>query len=284
MKIVKKLNNNAVIAKDDHHVDVVVTGRGIAYNKGVFDDIDPERILQVYVPKSRQQRNKFELMVSEIPIEFFVVAERIVALARRELAVPLDDGLSLRLADHLHYASVKRERGVVTPNLMRDEIRRFYPREYRVALDAVAQANELLGTAFDDDEAGFIAFHIASSEDGGDMLDLESLIELMRDIVADIEQAFHLAMDEDSLEYARLITHLKYFLIKARGSGGGARAAARRHDLQGDQLYQILRDKYRDVDAYLDRIDARTRERWGYRMTDEDRMYLLIHLVRIIAA
>lgn len=280
MRIVKKLNNNAVIAEDDHHIDVVVTGRGIAFNKGVYDEVDPAKILKVYVPTSRQQRNKFELMVSEIPIEFFVVAERVAALARRELACPLDDGLSLRLADHLHYASIKRERGVVTPNLMRDEIRRFYPREYAVALTAVDVANELLGTAFDEDEAGFIAFHIASSEDGGDLIDVESLIETMRDIIADIERTFSLTLDDASLEYARLVTHLKYFLIKART---GPCSSARSEDLSDDQLYQLLRDKYRAQDAYLDRIATLTYERWGYVMTDQDRMYLLIHLVRIIS-
>ena len=280
MRIVKKLNNNAVIAEDEHHVDVVVTGRGIAFNKGMFDEIDPECILKVYVPKSRQQRNKFELMVSEIPIEFFIVAERIASLACQELQCPLDDGLSLRLADHLHYASLKRERGVVTPNLMLDEIRRFYPREYAVALEAVDVANGLLGTSFDEDEAGFIAFHIASSEDSGDMLDVEELIETLKDIIADIEAQFHLTLNEDSIEYQRLVTHLKYFLVKAHGS----RCTSRRDgDLSKDQLYMLLCEKYSEPAAHLDRIAALVLKRWDYFMTDQDRMYLLIHLARIVA-
>lgn len=280
MKIYKKLNNNAVLSKDERHMDIVVTGTGIAYGKSLYDEIDSDKILQIYSPANKQQRNKFELMVEEIPIEFFVIAERVREIATTVMGMSFDDSLSLHLADHLHFAVERYREGIETPNLMLTDIKRFYAKEFEAGQYAVDYINAALEIELDENEAGFIAFHIASCEtDGGNAIDFSQLLDMLEEIIESIESYFDVYFDADSMAYGRLVTHLKFFLTRALYEKETAELEKSPAD---DQLYQILVDKYASIACYLDELARYVEQRCGYTMSDQDRMYLLIHLARLI--
>ena len=59
VRIHKLLNNNAVIILDENNREVILTGRGIAYQKKVGDTVDEQKIEKRYTLNSPQANFEF---------------------------------------------------------------------------------------------------------------------------------------------------------------------------------------------------------------------------------
>lgn len=277
MLIYKILNNNAVVSRDNQNREIIVTGKGIAFKKSEYDEIDDASILKIFISENRQQKTKLEMMVSEIPYEYFAVAEEIKKMAEEALHCELSDNLTLRLSDHIYYSVIKEEKGISTPNLMIDELKRFYDKEYEIGVLAIRTVNERFQTKLSDSEAGFIAFHIINCEENNGLPDMESMITKLQNVIQMIEDYFHIDLNNNPTDYSRLITHLKFFFIKIKAS-----KPKKLHDLKEDTLYKMLIEKYADINRFLDRINALTLLNENYELSDTDRMYLIIHIARLL--
>lgn len=277
MLIYKKLNNNAIISKDENHKEIVVMGKGIAFKKDIYDEVDEELITGIYALKSKNQQSKLQQLASEIPYEFFAIASDITMNAKKILESELDEGLLLHLADHLHYSYEKDKKGIKTPNLMLNEIKQFYKKEFEIGTAAVGLVNRKLGTRLGEDEAGFIAFHIVSCESTSGTIDANDLLIKMQKIIKAFEKYLHVTLDKESYEYSRFIIHLKFFMTKMITS-----TSRNDKSLSDDSLYQMLVEKYKNINECLDKISAITLLDFNYELTDTDRMYLIIHLARLV--
>lgn len=56
------------------------------------------------------------------------------------------------------------QNGISLKNMMRHEIKKFYPQEYALGQKAIGWIEKKTGIDLGDDEAAFIAMHIVSSE------------------------------------------------------------------------------------------------------------------------
>ena len=277
MLIYKILNNNAVISRDNQNREIIVTGKGIAFKKGEYDEIDEELILQVFILENHQEKTKLEMMVSEIPYDYFVVAEKIKKMAEGMLNCELADSLVLRLSDHIHYSVMKEEKGIVTPNLMLDDLERFYSKEYEIGLLAILAINQSFDTNFDANEAGFIAFHIINCEEENNSSDMQSMIDKLQVVTSMIEEYFQIELKKNPVDYSRLVTHLKFFFTKLNRG-----IKEKPQTLKNDTLFEMLIEKYAEINNFLDRISAMTLLSDNYELSDSDRMYLIIHLARLL--
>lgn len=275
--VYKILNNSAAIARDEKNNEYLVLGKGVVFNKGMYDEIDPDMIMRVFTLGNEHKRTELEAMVSEIPYEFFEVSECIKNMAEKELNCTLDAGVLLRLADHIHYAKIKLEKNIHTPNLILQEIRQFYRKEFEIGKTAIRLIDEKLHTHFDENEIGFIAFHIISSEEQGNSVDMDQMIMVLQKIVGMVEDYFHVCLEVDTIEYARLVTHLKFFILRIFNCNQD-----RAKSLKGDSLYDMLTAGYPDISSFLDELNAMTLLNYSFRLSDTDRMYLLIHLARVL--
>ena len=52
--------------------------------------------------------------------------------------------------------------------------------------------------------------------------------------------------------------------------------------LQGDSLYEMLVAQYPQINQFLNHMNARLLLDYNYELTDSDRMYLIIHLARLL--
>lgn len=70
---------------------------------------------------------------------------------------------------------------------------------------------------FPDEEAVSIALHFVNIQESQSLLDetLESM-EILRDILNIIKYHFNISLDETSMNYMRLVTHLQYFIERLR--------------------------------------------------------------------
>lgn len=62
------------------------------------------------------------------------------------------------------------------------------------------------------DEAAFLAFHYVCSQLGDSQVEnLEAITRLIKEITQIVEACYQIRMDEESWDYQRFITHLKFF-------------------------------------------------------------------------
>ena len=84
-----------------------------------------------------------------------------------------------------------------------------------------------------------------------------------------------LEIDEDSLAYSRYIIHLKFFLsrIVSHQTSNGS--------IEVTNIFGQLVTKYEGVDRCIHEISEFINGKFNYRCTDEDCIYLMIHIVRL---
>ena len=70
----------------------------------------------------------------------------------------------MTLTDHINSAVARYREGIALKNMMKIDIRKFYPKEYQVGMHAIEWIKEQTGEDLGDDEAAFIAMHIVSAE------------------------------------------------------------------------------------------------------------------------
>ncbi|CEE02851.1 Transcription antiterminator LicT [Caldibacillus thermoamylovorans] len=276
MIIKKILNNNAVITKDSNHKEIIVMGKGIAYQKKTGDPIDPSKVYKTFSVDSKTIQNRLIEMIDKIPIEFIKLSERIIYMAKEKLEIPLNDSIYISLTDHI-YSSVQRyHQGLPLRNKLQWEIKHLYKKEFEIGLEALMLIKEETGISMLEDEAGFIAMHIVSSEMADDMHNVYEITQFIQQIVNIVKYHFSLDFDIESLAYHRFITHLKFF-----GYRIFSQTSNTEHSLEND-LLEIIKEKY--VEPYLCSLKIKKfiEQKYGYLLDNDEILYLTIHIARIL--
>ena len=272
----KVLNNSAAIVFDDSKKEYLILGKGMVFGKRQNDEIEPSNATRV-IPLTKENRTRLEELVREIPYSYFQISEEIKLLAEKELQQKLDDDILLHLADHIYYAVQKYQKNILVPNMVLNETKVFYPKEFKASQQAIKLINKTFDTKFDDNEAGFISFHIVNSEYGNSNIDLNRSIDFIKEMLAMTEEYFHVSLDVGSVPYYRFVTHLKFM---------STRLFSTEHehpvDMAGDGLYEMLKKQYHNIYRFLDEVSQMTEKKYEYKLSDSDRIYLIIHLARVL--
>ena len=69
MRIKKIINNNILCAVDDHGNELIVTGRGIGFQRHRGELIDPAAVEHTYRMEEKTEQRKLRELVEKIPIE-----------------------------------------------------------------------------------------------------------------------------------------------------------------------------------------------------------------------
>ncbi len=211
MKIKKVLNNNAVIAINDKCEEVVITGLGLAFKKKPGDDLDQDRIERIFRMESKEISRKLRDLIREIPIEYVETTDEIIKCAKKHLNINLNENIHITLTDHISFAVERIRNHINVTNPMVWEIKRFYMDEYTIGLKALGIIEERLGIRLPQDEAASIAMHIVNAELNEEMPRVMNMIKIIQDSLNIIKYHFGVELEEDSLHYQRLVTHLKFF-------------------------------------------------------------------------
>lgn len=278
MKIRRILTNNAIITLNEKGAEQIICGKGIAYKKRCGDEIDDFLIDKTFIlmPDSKLQK-QLEQLLSDIPLEYVELSYDIVKMARLAMNVALSDSLVISLADHL-FETVRRFReGVNISNGLAWEIRRFYEREYEVGLLALDMVEKKLEVALPKDEAAYIAMHIVNAEsDNSTMEETFRQTRLIGDITRIVRMFFGIDFDENSGYYYRFITHLNYFVRRIlRGETYS--------DTTNQELTDIIFEKYQKAYQCAGRIGDFVADKLHYRISDEEKMYITIHIQLVVS-
>ncbi|SEA06694.1 transcriptional antiterminator, BglG family [Pseudobutyrivibrio sp. ACV-2] len=271
MKIKKILNHNAALAVDSAGNEIVYTGCGICFRKKAGDPLDESKIEKTFVME--KPCRQFEKLVSELPYEQIQVADEIIRYASDTLNRRLSKNIYITLTDHLGYAIQRAEEGTFLKNKLLWDIKNYYKTEFKIGCHALEIIKSKLGIELPEDEAGFFALHVVNAELDGNMHHTVATSEVINDIVSIVKYTFKTQLDEDSLSFERFVTHLKYFLQRAE----------RREYYPSDSrdLYLSMKDKFPAAFKCASRIKSYMESRYPDEITDEEMLYLVVHISRI---
>lgn len=275
MRIHRAVNNNIVIVLDENGQERILMGKGIGYRRHSGDAFDESLVDKEFRLAASEQTERLADLVSEISPEVVDAAAEIMAEASENLKKELNGGAVISLSDHIHTAVQRSRGGIFVKNVLLWETKRFYQEEFRVGLKALDVIEEKTGVRLPEDEAGFIALHIVNAQMEESAGDLYGLTKVMQEIMSIIKYSCKKPLDEESFHYCRFVTHLKFFVQRMlthttyRGDDSG-------------ELLAVVKKQYPQAYQCTDRVGQFTERCHSYPLSDEERLYLTIHIARIL--
>lgn len=274
--VIKRIYNNNVAMVEDEGVERIAIGRGITFGRSRGDELDTSAVEKVFTLDDPDSLNRLERLIKGIPSEYLSVAEDIVAMLRAELGSDVDDNVLIALTDHISMA-IERERAEVpcdNPLLM--ETRRFYKKEFALALRAQDIIEDRLGIRVSEGEVGFITLHIvnATMRQRADHLMLS--ISMINEILGIVAEAFDLVYDEESIQYERFLRHLQFF----------AQRVLDKSVVQSEDtfLFHLGKDQYPAAFECTERIGGHVASTYGCAVADAGKGYLVYHIMNLVNA
>lgn len=275
MIIRKILNNNVAVIRDKFDQEVIVMGKGIAYQKKIGDLIDEQAVEKIYSLSTKESFIKLQDLLTEIPIEYFNVSDQIINYAKLTLGKKLNDSIYISLSDHIFTAVNRFRDGVVLKNALLWDIKRFYPEEYEVGNKALQFISKDLDIQFPDDEAGFLALHVVNAEEREESQDIYRVTKIIQEISNIVRFYFQINFDEKSVYFYRFISHLKFFAQRL--------VSGSMHENESDQdLLDVIKSKYKSAFLCVGKIEKYIEANYSYNLTNEEKLYLTVHIQRVV--
>ena len=275
MKVEKVINNNLVRSRDEAGREVLVMGKGLGFKKKPGDPIDRALVEKMYALVDLTQRRRLEEILSQTPLPCIQAANAVVDRARQVLDAELPDSIYLTLCDHIQFALQRFREGIELKNALLEEIRSFYGREYQVGQEALAIIEDCTGVRLPEDEAGFITLHVVNAAlNMNNMGNTQEMMKIIQNIVQIVKYHFHRDLDPSSIHYERFITHLKYFVQRV--------LSGKELDENDDTFFLMIKNQYREEYLCVLKIYDYILKEYRIALTNDEIMYLIIHIRRIM--
>lgn len=276
MKIIRVLNTNVVLSVDENKEDIIVMGCGLAFGKKRGDIIDETKIERIFTQDVSNLTDRFKKLIKKIPVEYLDITEKIVGHAKLKLGKELNDEIYISLTDHI-YSSIQRfNDGMMIQNRLLHEIRMLYKDEYNVSMEALHMINERFNVSLIEDEAAFIALHLVNASLNADIRDTMEMTKILNKILVTIKEFYKIEYDENSLDYYRLVTHLKFFSQRVLSKQDNKKI------FNGEnQLFNVVKEKYKESYECVQCISNNVLNEYNYNLSDDDMLYLTIHVEKI---
>lgn len=272
MKVEKVINNNIVRSFNDRGQEVLVMGSGLGFKKSVGDSIDDNKIEKIYRIEQEQSLSYLEDLLTKIPLEHVQITNEIVDYAQISLAKELPQNIYTTLMDHVSFALQRYEENIPIHNALLWEIKRFYNHEYLIGREAVEMINHKFSVNLPEDEAGFIAMHLASANLSSTG-EAEKTMRIIQDILNIIKYHFNVELKENSIHYERLITHLKFFVQRVF-SGKAIKN-------EEQEFMIMIKNQYQNEYQCSLKIYEYFLNEYNVQLSNDEMVYLTIHIRRV---
>lgn len=272
-RISRVIGNNFVCAVGDDGKEIILRGLGIGFKKHAGDLVPGQQVEKIYDLRDPEKSSRLRDLLADVSPDYLDVSTEIIETAEKRIGRRLSDNIYITLTDHICFAVERLRSGVRYPNHLLWEITNFYPAEFAIGKQALDMIEEKLGFRLPEDEAGFIALHIVNAEIDGKMADMVRITELICKIISVVQEYYGVTLDEQSLDYGRFITHLKFL---------GQRITQNRYVADDDSEFQnMIVRRYRQAYQCAEKIRAQLRDAFAIQLPSEEMTFLTIHLHRL---
>lgn len=277
MRIKKVINNNIICVVDDQGSELIVTGKGIGFQRHCGETVDPAAIERTYRMEAKTEQQKLRELVEKIPLEHLELTKKLISHFQQQITQPLNESLLITLADHINFAIKRKADGLEFTNPLRDAIMCYYPTEYQLGRYSLTAIQEALGVRLHDDEAAFIALHIVNAELNTTMSEMYDITRLIEGSISVVEYFYQRKFDRDSLDFSRFVVHLRYFAQRLFQE----KLMQDKQDEQDAMFRQLIMKSCRQHFKCAQCIGDYIKNAYQKELSQEELVYLTIHLKRI---
>ena len=273
MRIDKVINHNIVVSQDEKGLEIILMGRGIAFNKKKNDAIDETLIEKKFYLEKEVLNDHFIALLREIHEDIINVTHEVIEYVKGHIERKIDDRIYVTLLDHINYAVVRYLQGIQFNHMLLVEIKHLYKEEINIAKEAVLMINQRLMVNLPEDEAAFIALHIVNAQLELDITEIKQVTTLINEILNIVRYHFKITLDGSTLDYDRFVTHLKFF----------SRRLLRNQVKTEDDIamYEIVKERYPNEHACVEVIETHINKTHHQTLSLSEKLYLMMHLTRI---
>ena len=269
MKVIRNINNNVAQCIDAKGREVVVFGKGVGFYK------DGEEI-----PLDKINRTFYNIkdtdygIIRSIPTVVINTAIYIIDYASDRLSLTFPSSSAIALADHLQFAIERKDKNIYLPQPLIQDIMQLYPDEMNVAMDALDMIRKMTGTKLPRQEAGTIALHFINDSIKEEKQEFDT-VRYIEEISEIIEKQFEIKIDRNSFNYSRFVTHLDFLIRRLINN--------EQIDTQNKEIYEQVKVQYEDSVRCAEKIKEYLSDRFRIIISDEELLYLSIHINRLIS-
>lgn len=269
MKAIKKINNNVALCVDSKGKEVVAFGKGIGFLKMPYE-VELNRIERTFYNLNHQ----YISMLNEISYESLQIADKVINYAVDKLLCELNGNLLFSLADHIDFAIERQQKNMKVGLPILNDIERLYEMEMEIGHYALKLVREELGIELPEEEAALIAINIINSEYNSQRHNIVTNDKAIQMITEMIEEDFHISINRKSFSYSRFVMHM-YYLFKRESENTPINTNNR-------ELFHSVIATYPVTWKCIRRINAYFEASRNWRLPDEECLYLMLHVNRLV--
>ncbi|MDN6509045.1 MAG: PRD domain-containing protein [Tetragenococcus halophilus] len=278
MKFQKKINNSVAWVINEENEKVIAMGKGISFGRKTGEEISREEIERIFTPETQQKEtNVLYQAIENISDDVLLLTEEISEQASKTLNIEgFDDSHYLALADHLNYALKRSSQDTLDyPENLRWEVKKLYPQENEVAIDALYTIEKKTGIRLPKSEQTFLTYHFVNAQyDARANIHSSQLATLINRAIEIIEYHYQMTLDQNSVNYIRFNTHLRYFILRQLNQEKEPRTI-------DEQLIEVVKINYRKVYQAAEKVGKMIEAKQGAEVNNDELFYLTLHINRV---
>ena len=275
MRIKKVINNNILCVVDDKGSEMIVTGKGLGFQRKTGERVDPSLFEKAYHMEGKAEQRKLRELCEQIPIEHLRLTQDLIEYIKSQISTPLNESLLITLADHISFAIKRKENGIEFTNPLEGAIMSYYPTEYHLGRHCLQAIREETQVNLNPSEAAFITMHIVNAELNTSMSVMYDITKLIEGALDVVEYYYQKKFDRESLDFSRFIVHLRYFAQRMFQA-----APSQTEEYDADFQEMIIRSCPRHYKC-AQHIGEYIHNAYQKDVSSEELIYLTIHLKRI---
>lgn len=273
MQVLKKVNNNVVVCRDNNGRELIAFGKGLGFHATPYTLDDLSKIERTFYDISPEYMEIFQT----IPVEIIEFTSAVVDLARAKLHYQLSPNLLLTLSDHIAFAIQRARKGIHVRMPLAYDLEQLYPTEIEIARKTLDAIKKQYRVSLPKDEASGIAMAFINariySENEKEIVKARNDQKILDEITGIIENFLEVKIDTTSFNYTRYATHVQYLLDRLY-SGKGI-------DSLNHTVYTSIREECPKTAQCVDLIARHLKKKYQLEVTEEEQLYLILHVNRV---
>ena len=272
-RVSKVLNNNGVIAIEmEENQEYVLLGKGIGFGKKVSQRFEAPFDCTRYSLKNDTERGSAASLVKSVDPVFLEIANEVLREAECTFG-KIDKRILFPLADHISFAVARMKNGEQISNPLTGDIHALFYKEFQVASVLKKILSDRMQIEIGEDEIGYVALHVHSAIEDEKVSVAMQMERTVRECVSIIEAETGKKIDVMTLDYNRLMNHVKYMAARL---------------LRGEELKININDyieiKFPKAFAIATTVCDHLGENIGVQPSEREIGYLAMHIERVYNA
>ncbi len=279
-RIVQVLNNNVAVVHTRNNQQIIVMGKGVAFQKKKGDLVNDHKIQQVFEVKDNHTVTDLTTLMVNIPLAFISVGYKLIDQVTQKYHFSVESYIYVTLTTHLFAAYKRVLQHTESVNYLPD-LSKNYPIAYKIADDILAGFKKELNVTFPDYERKSIALHFINAhpdkltQDSLNNLKLEQNQRFINLVKDELEKFGILQTRKNDSDYDRLLIHLKYFVNRLNNAQPDTLSIS-------TKMVAEIKEEYAPAWNIVEAIGKQAKQKLNIDLSLTEKSYMAIHIQRLL--